>query len=94
MKRCHFFKRVKKARRYSVYLVVTPTILSQREVNRLEHVNEIVRRHTHRKLSEIQSFNGFDIIRVLTHVDDFDKTHKRLRRLIGDIQTNNMLLRR
>ena len=75
-----------------MYLVVTPTILAPRSIDRIDHINEMVRRHTGRKSADVFNAELFDIIKVLTHVDDFEKTHKRLRKLVDDIRTNNMLL--
>lgn len=90
----YFFKRVEKRIGYSEYWIVSPTILTPRNEDRLAYINNMVRHRTRRNASVVfESADGRTVIQVIMDKDGSELTHVRLRNLVKDIWSNNVLRR-
>jgi len=91
-KREYFFKRVTEKPRYSVYVVVAPKILTPRNQDRGNYINNMVKYRIGHSASDIFEYSdGYVLIKILVHKRVSELTHVMLRNLTNDIWANNTL---
>ena len=90
-KRDFNFKRLRRSKMYSVYLVTVPLVITSRSEKRNNYINNIVIARTGKKASDIYENGQYTFIKIIRHRKTFEETHKVLRYLVNDFWSNNIL---